>query len=262
MKKILLVLVSLLMCFGGESQIIKKSKNLGDDVYSTGEKGFKGFKSASGKTTPEEFEYLVKQKMLWRFNQINDGKKNPKFTKNDLNDILENAVFDENGEFTISEVVKADGMLKETIYSKALQFVAEAFGSANSVIQLKDEDNGIIVCKGKVTEYPDDILGYTFKIQCKDGRFKIDIFNMIEEASSRQSDFNLKDEPIDYYLRPSHYTQSISEAMGLVKFDLDNPIYINNRLTHLLNHIYEMYGLRDEVKAFVVGKKKKADDNW
>ena len=65
---------------------------------------------------------------------------------------------------------------KEQLYKKALNWVAINFNSANAVIQLKDEEQGRLVCKGSGSFYYmmwDRHFDYTLIIDTKDSKIRL-----------------------------------------------------------------------------------------
>jgi hypothetical protein len=55
---------------------------------------------------------------------------------------------DNNGNISISKVIKTDSLSMQEIYSRALNYFVYNYGSGKSVIQTQDEELGRIVAKG------------------------------------------------------------------------------------------------------------------
>lgn len=49
---------------------------------------------------------------------------------------------------SLEKIQVMNGMTKDELYKKSLSWVARNYNSANDVIQLKDQENGQIICKG------------------------------------------------------------------------------------------------------------------
>lgn len=79
------------------------------------------------------------------------------------------------------EVVSQDGT-KDELYIKAKSALVDMFKSSNKVIQMEDKEAGILIGKGffkisfgVMSNY--DVF-FTLKIQAKDGRYKIDMYDI------------------------------------------------------------------------------------
>lgn len=90
--------------------------------------------------------------------------------------------FNEKGEVVFSKVIQANGKDKNAIYTSARTLIAEMFKSAKDVIQMDDSDKGIIIAKGWSSapggEVNDCKIWYTLKIQCRDDRYKVDVYQI------------------------------------------------------------------------------------
>jgi hypothetical protein len=103
---------------------------------------------------------------------------------------------DANGKVTYGEIVQTDSISKDALYLRAKGFFVNYFISANDVIQMDDPEKGVIIGKGfkeliiKGTAIRDGgfiildfyspvQMWFTVKIQCKDGRYKYDIYDII-----------------------------------------------------------------------------------
>ncbi len=88
--------------------------------------------------------------------------------------------FNERGEVVFSKVVSADGKTKDQLYSTARLYIAELFNSAQDVLQLEDKEGGVLIAKGNnpCPEDPKCRVWYTLRIQCRDGRYKVDIYQL------------------------------------------------------------------------------------
>lgn len=98
--------------------------------------------------------------------------------------------FNDEGQVVFSKVVHVEGKDKAQLYSMARLLITEMFKSAKDVIQLEDKDGGVIVAKGwsEANEDHNCQIWYTLRIQCRDGRYKIDIYQI---KGHKPSDYTL-----------------------------------------------------------------------
>ena len=91
---------------------------------------------------------------------------------------------DEFNHVTFSTTVEAEGLTKDEIYSRSRVQFAYLFGSANSVIQLEERDQGVLIGKGYTygtykqnvklfSVYSPFSYYYVLKIECKDGKARV-----------------------------------------------------------------------------------------
>ncbi len=103
--------------------------------------------------------------------------------------LLEELPQNENGKLIFTEVVQADSQNSNQLYISSKKYFVDVFKSANDVIQLDDKESCLVIGKG-FTETYSMMLGiaepiymwYTIKIQCKDGRYKYDIYDIYFES--------------------------------------------------------------------------------
>lgn len=92
----------------------------------------------------------------------------------------------DKGEVVFSKVIREEGQDKKALYVAAKLCVTNIFNSAKDVIQLDDPESGIIVVKGFTEEPTRGLMGtvdnaevwFTLKVQTKDNRYKIDIYQI------------------------------------------------------------------------------------
>ena len=84
-----------------------------------------------------------------------------------------------------SEIVDIENAKKGVLYGKAKLWFANTFKSANNVIQLDDEQNGVILGKGIFIKKDAKLLTnikqtwkFTIKIQVKDGKYKAELYDI------------------------------------------------------------------------------------
>lgn len=94
---------------------------------------------------------------------------------------------------TYSEVVLVDSLVsKQELYSRAREWFAKAYNSANNVIQMEDNVNGKIIGKALVpvklkvlgTVYDAGSIHYTISLYLKDGRYKYEITDFYHTGNS------------------------------------------------------------------------------
>lgn len=98
----------------------------------------------------------------------------------------------DEGVYSVSEVVQCDSMTASDIYLKARLFIASAYKSAQHVTQLEDDKAKTIVIKALVPfvfrwagiPTPYGHINYTVTISCKDGRYKVEISNFYHTHSN------------------------------------------------------------------------------
>jgi len=88
------------------------------------------------------------------------------------------------------EVVYVNDSLttQNTLFAKANEWFAVKFNSANDVIQMIDKEAGKIVGKGYMTvplrAY--GVISFTFIFECKDGRYKYSISDVVHRYTDTQ----------------------------------------------------------------------------
>lgn len=87
-----------------------------------------------------------------------------------------------DGMVFFSEVVPIEGVTSDKLYNRAKMAVAEIFKSANDVIQLDDKENGVLIVKGSNQCGPNTYVHFTLKIYIKDGKYKVDMTNLVCEV--------------------------------------------------------------------------------
>jgi hypothetical protein len=105
-----------------------------------------------------------------------------------------------DGKITFSEVVHVEGTSKDELYARARLWFAEAFRSANDVLQLDDKNGGVLLGKGVIKQEtggnnafssgPSVVKTwrFTIKIQLRDGRYKVDVYDI--DYSFEQPEYN------------------------------------------------------------------------
>lgn len=83
------------------------------------------------------------------------------------------------------DIIQESSKTKEQLYSDTKMFIAEAWKSAQNVIQNDDKENGLILVKGLSIQsikiqlvYPDWTFAYTVKFYVKDNKYRIVIENV------------------------------------------------------------------------------------
>ena len=118
----------------------------------------------------------------------------PAFTQNDSLVYL-NLEYDQNNRIVFSEVIQVDGVSKKELFNRARKWFADYYNSSETVIDLEDKESGILIAKPLGYANIPYILGftavkmfYTINIYVKDGRYKYEITDIINETDP--SEFN------------------------------------------------------------------------
>jgi hypothetical protein len=113
---------------------------------------------------------------------------------------------DENGYVTCQKVVDCSNLDKTELYNRAMDYFVNNYGDINSVIQIRDVANGIIIGKGifkKIHAFNDVLQSVTIdtlhilKVEVKDGRARITISLTQYDEAVRGGDL-----PDNHYLYP------------------------------------------------------------
>ncbi|MCZ8216643.1 MAG: DUF4468 domain-containing protein [Cyclobacteriaceae bacterium] len=116
-----------------------------------------------------------------------------------------------------SEVVVVDSASKDELYTKAKIWLAENFISANDVIQFDDKENGIVIGKGIIRVKEGGltprikIWRFTVKIQVKDGKYKVNFYDIIY-----------------YFEMPDNLSGTVSPPVMLDEYFKDSKSYRKN----------------------------------
>lgn len=104
-------------------------------------------------------------------------------------ELIEDFKTDENNHIYYSEVIQVEGASQNDLYVRSKQFFAEAFKSANHVIQMDEKDAGIIMGKGSAKVYISNfgatssfVVNFSIKLQSKDGRFKYELYDFSHDG--------------------------------------------------------------------------------
>jgi len=90
---------------------------------------------------------------------------------------------------SFSEVIQTDSVGIDIIYSNLLQWVSDNYKNPDKVIQINEKSSGLLVING-VFEYSygglsylcyEGYINYSIKIQIKDNRYKVEIYNFKHE---------------------------------------------------------------------------------
>lgn len=92
----------------------------------------------------------------------------------------------QDGKILYTRIVQIDSAGKDELYNRAKRWIADSFNSAKDVIQLDNKENGEIICKGFFTTtwhisslFSQEVnVWHTLKIQLKDNRTKVDLYNI------------------------------------------------------------------------------------
>lgn len=84
-----------------------------------------------------------------------------------------------DGDYHFTEVVSADGISFNDLFTNAITWVSKLFSNPKSVIQLQDKDAGLLVIKGISSHNSTSTTTFKLTIQVKDGRYKYDLTDII-----------------------------------------------------------------------------------
>jgi hypothetical protein len=128
---------------------------------------------------------------------------------------IDDLPFNELGVLIYEEVVPCKGK-KDDLYLRAKLFYADIFKSAKDVIQVDDKESGILVGKGLTHimvsgEALFDTkmkMWFSIKIQCKDDRYKYELYDIHFESYPAQyvSEFNRT--PTSLFLKAEYYRKN------------------------------------------------------
>ena len=88
---------------------------------------------------------------------------------------------DSTGKIVYTEVVEMPGVTKDVLYSRAYEWFAKSFVSANNVIQMQDKEAGKIIGKG-CYGFDKNKVNFTLSIYLKDGKYKYEITDFVHET--------------------------------------------------------------------------------
>ena len=130
------------------------------------------------------------------------------------------------GLYTYQKVLDFEGKSKDELYTKAMEWVALNYKSANDVIQHEDADKGKIICKGSfVTNLwlTTGFINHTLTLDFKDDKIRMTYSNF--GYNSTETQFNLENEKMlksgIEKLKKRALDQIISSEASLIE-------YINN----------------------------------
>ena len=96
---------------------------------------------------------------------------------------------------TYTEIMQADGISKMELYTRAKLWFANAYNSANDVLQMDNKEGGQIIGKAIMQYKPTVFSGsaatkgnikYTIKIFVKEGRYKYEITDFIHDPNGNR----------------------------------------------------------------------------
>lgn len=94
-----------------------------------------------------------------------------------------------DGKIEYTEVVQADSISAQTLYSKAKLYVAKAFANGKEATQLNDDAafttvvNGATKISAGMGASRDGFVSFKLTIQCKDGRFRYSFTDLVHEGA-------------------------------------------------------------------------------
>ena len=171
--------------------------------------------------------------------------------------VIDDLPQDDHGKVYFSEVVRVDSVSKEELFLRSKQFFIDVFKSVADVpILTQDKEAGIVIAKAFITFTMFDVvlsrgfdqLWYSIKIQCKEGRYKYEIYDMyfksifymkedaepweitnttVEELFDKRTYFNYskKGERKSTKEKYKNFTiQRVSDLVAAIKYSMSKPI--------------------------------------
>jgi len=110
----------------------------------------------------------------------------------------------QSGMVEFTKVITVDSVTGKELYSRARLFVANSFRDSKEVTQLEDAESLTLVTKGlfpRLYTWPmnKNIGGnvrFKFTIQCKDGRFRYSVSDLVHEDTYTAMGFNYSGGPL------------------------------------------------------------------
>ena len=96
---------------------------------------------------------------------------------------------EKTGKVSFENIVEVDGMSKIDLYLLAEEWFSKTFNSENSVIQMQDKEEGMIIGEGNITAYghfrnvESGVWKFTVSFTAKEGRFRYVISDIYHETS-------------------------------------------------------------------------------
>lgn len=81
----------------------------------------------------------------------------------------------ETGKYTHQQIIQVDGINRDQMFSKALEWIALNYNSAQDVLQLSDKESGKIICKGNFATnlfMKDGWINHTLILEFKENRYR------------------------------------------------------------------------------------------
>ena len=127
---------------------------------------------------------------------------------------------------TYSGVVEVAGTSKGELYARGKVWFANAFKSAQNVIQADDKEAGLVVGKGWTQTYitimltpAAEKLWYTVKLSFKDGKYRYEITDFMFEGSPSKYNLHPSPHPAEAYMQtkkdgtPTNLAQKWAHAL-------------------------------------------------
>lgn len=121
-------------------------------------------------------------------------------TKRDISAMLDsnidyhNLIPQKDGNYMYENIIIADSLTKEELYTKAKVWFVQSFKSPKDVLQMDDKEAGRIIGKGYFSfDYPFFVETYTMKvyftvdITVKDGKYRIQFYDIDPQDETKNS---------------------------------------------------------------------------
>lgn len=135
-----------------------------------------------------------------------------------------------DGKIYFESIDTIEGMTKEKIFDKAKLWFVDYYKNSKEIIQQEDREQGFIIGKAIFNLYEingagkgDHACKYTIKIECKDGRYRLQLFDflydndyqleVIEKVFNEKEKWkkNLESISLDFSLRTSIIKTSLKK---------------------------------------------------
>jgi len=99
----------------------------------------------------------------------------------------------DEGKVEYKEVIEVPGVSKDELYLRAWEWLSKTFISSKNVIQMKDQEGGIIVGNAtiqvsvkRVMMFPAGWINYTLTLNFKDGRYRCVINSFVHDGTGSE----------------------------------------------------------------------------
>jgi len=129
----------------------------------------------------------------------------------------------DSGEFQYQDVIDVEGRTKSELHAKAREWIAMNYISANDVIQLDDEERGLMIVKGAYGGISHLLISnwtvrHTLKIESRDGRLRV----TINQFTAQGPDQGAKEGALDAFMGASGLQRKVRSRVEEQMTDFRN----------------------------------------